>query len=244
MMHSTRAVFLDRDGTLVRDFRHGADPAAVRLLPGVGAALRALGGAGYQLVVVTNQSGVARGLFSLGEARKMGRRIAALVSAEGARLDGYYFCPHHPEGSVEGLAGKCECRKPEAGMLLRAAQELRLDLRNCWMVGDHPTDVDAGYAAGTRAVLIDIGAKGLDGEEPAPPLIARNLAHAAALIMIADGRLTVDVAPCCPQSMDRVSAMAGRRGTGEPNPWPGETELDAAVADGRMLEEATRHLVG
>ncbi len=241
-MRTSRAVFLDRDGTLVRDFRHGADPAAISLLPGVGPALRALRGSGYSLVVVTNQSGVARGLFSLGEARKMGRRIAALLSAEGVDLDGYYFCPHHPEGSVDGLARKCACRKPEPGMLIRAARELRLDLRNSWMVGDHLTDIDAGYAAGTRSVLIDIGAKGIDGDQSPPPLIARNLAHAAALIMIADGRLAADVAPCAPQTLLRDPAPTRQRGTGAPDPWPGERELSTAVDDGRMLEEATGHL--
>jgi len=144
-------VFLDRDGTLIRDLAHAADPATVRPLPGVVVALRALQQAGYALVVASNNSGVARGLFTAGEAREMGRRLLAVLARRGVTIDGYYFCPHHPtEGRVPGLDVECDCRKPRPGMLLQAAGELGLDLPASWMVGDLPSDVLAGEAAGTR----------------------------------------------------------------------------------------------
>ncbi|RIL07507.1 histidinol-phosphatase, partial [bacterium] len=118
------AVFLDRDGTLVRDFRHGADPAALTLLPGVAPALRRLQAAGYRLVVVTNQAGVARGLFTVDEARAAGRHVAALLGAAGVRLAGYYLAPYHADGVVPRYAVAHPDRKPGPGMLVRAAAAL------------------------------------------------------------------------------------------------------------------------
>ncbi len=229
------AVFLDRDGCLVRDVRHGADPAAMALLPGVAEALGAFAAFGYRLVVVTNQSGVARGLFTLGEARAMARRLAALLEPAGVRLAGYFLCPHHPEGSIPELAVRCDCRKPEPALLARAAGELHLDLSRSWMIGDTLADVAAGESAGARSVLVDIGSQSLPDDAAPPYLIARSPAHAAALILAADGHLEAGVDPCPPGQLNRPPAPPDRRGTGEPSPWPSAAHLELARQDGEWL---------
>lgn len=186
-----RAIFLDRDGTLVRDYRHGGDPAALRLLPGVLEAARAWRDAGYLLVVVTNQSAVARGLITGAEARRTGSWVAALMARGGAPLAAYLLAPTHPEGRVLGLGidappDLAERRKPGAGMLRDAASRLDIDLARSWLVGDSRGDVGAARSAGVRPILLDIGALSLSADEVASGawddvVIARSLPHAAAL---------------------------------------------------------------
>ena len=185
------AVFLDRDGTLVRDLAWGAEPGELELLPGVVPALRALRAAGYALVVVSNQAGVARGLFDLAEARRSGAHLAAILAAAGASLDGYYFSPYHErEGRMPAFSRASEVRKPGAGMLRAAAADLALDLGRSWLIGDHLSDLAAGLAAGGRAILVDIGQLAWPTAEVIPALlrdprtlVARNLPHAASLIL-------------------------------------------------------------
>ncbi|HRA19320.1 MAG TPA: HAD-IIIA family hydrolase, partial [Anaerolineae bacterium] len=190
-MSARPAVFLDRDGTLVRDLAWGAEPGELELLPGVLPALRALRAAGYALVVVSNQAGVARGLFDLAEARRSGAHLAAILAAAGASLDGYYFSPYHErEGRMPAFSRASEARKPGAGMLRAAAADLALDLGRLWLIGDHLSDLAAGLAAGGRAILVDIGQLAWPTADAVPAilhdpgvLIARNLPHAAALIL-------------------------------------------------------------
>ena len=153
----SRAVFLDRDGVLIEDTGYPDDPEALRLLPGVGEALRRLRSAGWRLVVVSNQSGVARGKFSLERLEEIHRRLIALLEAEGVALDGLYFCPHHPEGPVPEFKRACDHRKPEPGMILSAARDLGLEPAQCWMIGDKDSDVEAGRRAGCRSLLIGRG---------------------------------------------------------------------------------------
>ena len=150
---TSRAVFLDRDGVLIEDTGYPDDPDAIRLLPGVGEALRRLRAAGWGLVVVSNQSGVARGKFDLNRLDAIHDRLRELLAAEGVELDALYFCPHHPEGRPP-FQSDCDHRKPQPGMLLPAARELGLSLPDCWMVGDKESDVEAGCAAGCRTILI------------------------------------------------------------------------------------------
>lgn len=151
------AVFVDKDGTLVENVPYNADPALIRLLPGAGGALRGLQEAGYRVVVVTNQSGVALGYFPERAVPGIRRRVAELLAAYGVVLDGFYYCPHHPEAKLAGYRLACLCRKPAPGMLRRAAGELGIDLAGSWMVGDILDDVEAGRRAGCRAVLLDGG---------------------------------------------------------------------------------------
>jgi D-glycero-D-manno-heptose 1,7-bisphosphate phosphatase len=152
-----KSVFLDQDGTLVEDLPYNVDPDRMRLVDGALPALRRLSDAGFALVVVSNQSGVARGLFPESALDGVAARLQELVAPAGVRFDGVYFCPHHREGSVERYAVDCVCRKPRPGLLWRAAAELGLDLRRSWFVGDILNDVEAGVRAGCRTVLLDVG---------------------------------------------------------------------------------------
>lgn len=139
------ALLLDRDGTLIVDTGYPRDPALVSLLPGAASALRAAASAGHRLVIVSNQSGVARGIVSRDDAARVQRRVEELFAVEGVRFDGVYFCFHGPD---EG----CACRKPAPGMLHDAAQDLGLSLARSVMVGDKSSDVEAGIAAGCTTV--------------------------------------------------------------------------------------------
>ncbi len=146
------AVFLDRDGTLVVERGYLCRPEDVELIPGAARALRKLAGAGFLRVVVTNQSGVARGYFGPGAVAEVHGAIRGLLRAEGADVDGWYVCPHHPE-----FTGPCECRKPGTGLLERAARELGIDLARSWVVGDKVSDVELARRAGCRAALVRTG---------------------------------------------------------------------------------------
>jgi histidinol-phosphate phosphatase family protein len=152
-----RAVFLDKDGTLVEDVPYNVDPARIHLAAACAAGLRSLDAADYRLVVISNQSGVARGYFPEAALVAVGRRLHELLAGVGVPLAGFYYCPHHPDGQVSGYAGPCGCRKPQPGLLRRAAQDHRLDLARSWFVGDILDDVEAGRRAGCRTVLLDNG---------------------------------------------------------------------------------------
>lgn len=148
------AVFLDRDGTLIEDVGFPREPDRVRLVDGAAAALRHLAAADLRLVVVSNQSGIGRGLITADEARSVHERFIGLIGDEGVILDGAKYCPHPPEAG-------CDCRKPSPGMLLEAAEDLRLDLGRSFMIGDKVSDVKAGERAGCRTVLL--GSSPTDG---------------------------------------------------------------------------------
>ena len=186
----TRAVFLDKDGTLVDDVPYNVDPDLVRLTPGAGRALRLLAEAGYRLVVVSNQSGVARGLFEESALEAVEQHLRSLVRDEGASIDAFEWCPHLVGGSVGRYAVACDCRKPAPGLLLRAAGRLGIDLRRSWIVGDILDDVEAGHAAGCRAVLVDVGSETRWELTPArtPDAIVTSLEDAAGAIVDAEDR--------------------------------------------------------
>ncbi len=152
-----RAVFLDKDGTLVEDIPYNVDPALIRLNDRAIEALKLLQEAGYSIFVVTNQSGVARGYFSEQDLSAVERRIHTLLMSSGILMEGFYYCPHHPQGTVAPYAIECICRKPRPGLLLKAAHEHNIDLASSWLVGDILNDVQAGKAAGCRTVLLANG---------------------------------------------------------------------------------------
>jgi histidinol-phosphate phosphatase family protein len=152
-----RAIFLDKDGTLVDDVPYNVDPALLVLARHAGAALRLLRSLGYRLYVVSNQSGIARGLFDEAALGPLFARLHAMLAQEGVRLDGVFCCPHHPQGTVARLAVDCDCRKPRPGMLQQAATLHGIDLTGSWMVGDILDDIEAGRRAGCRTALIDNG---------------------------------------------------------------------------------------
>jgi D-glycero-D-manno-heptose 1,7-bisphosphate phosphatase len=179
------AVFLDKDGTLVDDVPYNVDPALVRLTFGARVGVRILRAAGYALVVASNQSGVARGLFEFDDLLGVRARIEQLLSMQ---FEGFYCCPHLPEGRVSAYAIACECRKPMPGLLERAADELGLDLSRSWMIGDIVSDVEAGRRAGCRTVLLSRGGGFEWRGDPlrTPTLVAGDLYEAARQIILAD----------------------------------------------------------
>lgn len=178
------AVFLDKDGTLVENVPFNVDVARIRLVPGAGDALRRLAAAGWRLVVVTNQSGIARGLFGEEDLAPVRAHLAAEAGAHGAALDGFYYCPHLPEGQGD-YAIACDCRKPAPGLLRRAARELSIDLAASWLVGDTWMDVGAGRAAGCRTILVgpEHGAAPDLPLEHRPDHAVPGLREAAAIIL-------------------------------------------------------------
>jgi histidinol-phosphate phosphatase family protein len=184
---SDPAVFLDKDGTLVEDVPFNVDPQKIVLGPGAARGLAALHAAGYRLVVVSNQSGVARGYFAEEALGGVRRRLGELLGACGVPLAGFYYCPHHPGGAVPAYAVACGCRKPAPGLVLRAAAELGLDLARSWLVGDILDDVEAGRRAGCRTVLIDNGheTEWRRSPERRPHRVAADLDGAARLILAA-----------------------------------------------------------
>ncbi len=151
---SSRAVFLDKDGTLVEDLPYNVDPGLIRPVPGAWDSLRLLQASGYLLIVVSNQSGVARGYFTEQDLAGVEKRLQEMFLAEGVSLAGFYCCPHHPQGIVRGYAVECVCRKPRPGMLYQAAREHGIDLSASWMIGDILDDMEAGNRAGCRTVLV------------------------------------------------------------------------------------------
>lgn len=171
------AAFIDRDGTLIVERHYLADPEGVELIPGAGAALRALREAGYALIVVTNQSGIARGLIRPAEYEAVAARVAELLAAEGVELDGVYHCPHHPDHS-----GPCDCRKPGLGLYRRAAMEHRLDFGGSLFVGDRQSDVLPALALGGSGYLVQTGyGRGEGANAPERIVVVPDLAAAVSV---------------------------------------------------------------
>ncbi len=165
------AVFLDRDGVLIEDVHLLTRPEQVVIPAGVPAALRALGEAGFRLVVVSNQPVVARGLVSEADVRAVHAHMESRLREAGAPpLDGVYFCPHHPNATLPAYRKDCDCRKPKPGLFRRAATELALDLGASFAVGDRITDIIAGSRAGCRTVLVQTGRHAEKPIETSEPL--------------------------------------------------------------------------
>jgi D-glycero-D-manno-heptose 1,7-bisphosphate phosphatase len=194
-----RAIFLDRDNTLIHNDGDLGDPAGVKLIQGAASALASIQGLGYRVVVVTNQGGVARGKYTEADVEAVNAKVAELIKGvSGAIIDRFYYCPYHPEGSVEKYRRDHPWRKPQPGMILQAVQDLSLDADQCWMIGDQDRDIVAGAAAGLRTILLrpDAGeqpplrqsaaAKSLmqtPGQENVlPEFVARNLIEAVRVV--------------------------------------------------------------
>jgi histidinol-phosphate phosphatase family protein len=144
-----RAAFLDRDGTLIEDLDYLSKPEGIRILPGAIDAVKRLNGAGVAVVIVTNQSGIARGMLTEEDYTKVATRLVALFADAGATIDATYYCPHHP-----AITGPCDCRKPGLGMYEQARDDLELDPATSLFVGDRFRDVSPGIALGGRAILV------------------------------------------------------------------------------------------
>lgn len=160
------AVFLDRDGTLNVEKNYLYRVEDFEFIPGAVEAVSMLNHAGFLVVVLTNQSGIARGFYSEADLRQLHRHVDALLAAEGARVDAWYYCPHHPEGR-EPYRQPCNCRKPLPGMLLQAAEEHGINLKESVMIGDKLADIQAALAAGCRPILVRTG-YGAEAEQNLP----------------------------------------------------------------------------
>jgi D-glycero-D-manno-heptose 1,7-bisphosphate phosphatase len=190
-----RGVFLDRDGVINRmvyDAEHGtvdspANPDQLEMLPGAAEAVRALNDLGLPVIVVSNQPGIAKGKMTLALQEAITSKLHAGLAAAGAHLDGVYYCLHHPDAALPEYRIRCDCRKPEPGLLLRAAGELGVQLTDSWMIGDGLVDVQAGKAAG--CITVWLGAWKCDmcqiarNENATPDLVAQDLAEAVRLIV-------------------------------------------------------------
>ena len=156
------AAFLDRDGVLNVDHGYTFKPGDLELIPTAAAAVRLLNEAGYFVIVVTNQSGVARGYYTEADVNTFNAHICEVLQAQGARIDAFYYCPHHPEGTVKALAIRCECRKPAPGMLEQAARDWPIDRGRSFLIGDKDHDLAAAKAFGIRGVKFDAAAGTLE----------------------------------------------------------------------------------
>ena len=178
-----RAVFLDKDGTLIEDKSYNVNPADMHLTFGAADGLRMMHDLGYRLIVISNQSGVARGYFTEAALEQVEWRLRELLAEIRIPLDGFYYCPHHPDGVIAEYAVTCDCRKPAPGMLFRAAHEHSIDLKISWVIGDILDDVQAGKRAGCRAILIDHENETADTPERTPHYRVDNLQQAAERIL-------------------------------------------------------------
>lgn len=154
-MTARAAAFLDRDGVLNVDHGYVHRLDALDLIPGAAEAVRLLNGAGYLVIVVTNQSGVARGYFEEADVERFNRELTRRLAAQGARIDALYVCPHHPEGTVARYAIACDCRKPRAGLLAQAARDFQIDRARSFLIGDRDGDREAAAAFGITGIMFD-----------------------------------------------------------------------------------------
>jgi D-glycero-D-manno-heptose 1,7-bisphosphate phosphatase len=180
MSAADRVVVLDRDGTLVIDRGYLSDPDGLEFEPAAAAGLHWLCSHGYRLVVISNQSGVGRGLFSIERLAAMNARLTAMVESSGARLEGIYCCPHTPEAG-------CACRKPAQGLMLRAASDLGFNPKSAIVIGDKPSDVEFGRLAGATTILIAAAVRDRDAFIQ-PDLVAADLLEAARAVTSGRGR--------------------------------------------------------
>ncbi|MCP4375999.1 MAG: HAD family hydrolase [bacterium] len=182
----SKAVFMDRDNTIIEDPGYISDPDSVKLLPGVELAIKSLAQAGFKNIVCTNQSGVARGILTEVDLESIHAELRRQLADKGAHLDAIYYCPFHPQGTVEEYACESDLRKPKPGMLLKAAEDLDLELSQCWMVGDSPRDIEAGQRAGCRTIRVRVAGEtsstDRDDESVHADYTVRNLVEAARII--------------------------------------------------------------
>ncbi|MDI6795100.1 MAG: D-glycero-beta-D-manno-heptose 1,7-bisphosphate 7-phosphatase [bacterium] len=180
------AVFLDRDGVINEEVNYLGNPDELVLLPGAASAIRKLNQKGIKVIVVTNQSGVARGYFSEEAVAEVHKRLKELLAGESAYLDAIYYCPHHPEALLDRYKKDCFCRKPWPGMLEAAAYDLGLDLSKCCLVGDKMLDIEAGAAVGCQTILVLTGYGETElKEEKAvkPDAVAKDISRAVEMII-------------------------------------------------------------
>jgi D-glycero-D-manno-heptose 1,7-bisphosphate phosphatase len=187
-MPMEKAIFIDKDGTLIEDVPYNCDPDKIRLCSGVREGLRILKECGYKLIVISNQSGVALGYFVESDLDHVVRKIQSELLSAGVTIDDFYFCYHHPQGVVERYAIGCDCRKPKPGLIFNAARKHFINLNSSWMVGDILNDVEAGNRAGCKTILIDNGneTEWLTGPDRTPRRIVSSFTEAVSFVLQTD----------------------------------------------------------
>ncbi len=226
---TTKAIFLDRDDTLIADPGYINDPDQVQLLDGVPAALKAFRRLGYRLVLVTNQSAVARGIITEEQLQAIHERLETQLAQQSADLDRIYYCPYHPDGNVKKYRRASEDRKPRPGMLLRAAKDMKLKLEDSWCIGDRPSDIQAGAEAGCRTILVNTHSPVSDASgEVKPDFVAVNLREAVNIVkQQQQNQRRKDApsgAPAAPPSSGRPAESPAPTPSDTPSPAPSPGE--------------------
>jgi D-glycero-D-manno-heptose 1,7-bisphosphate phosphatase len=185
MSEKSKAVFLDRDGTIIEDSGYINSPEQIKFIPGSIEAIRKLNDAGYKVVIISNQAGIARGLLTEDMLQTIDKIIHRQILSGGGHIDASYYCPHHPEHGAYPYKQVCECRKPHPGLIKRAVRDQALELAGSFMVGDKPSDVETGQRAGVKTVFVRTG-HGREEEKKLkekPDHSADNLAEAVRWIL-------------------------------------------------------------
>ena len=185
MNKGKKAVFIDKDGTLIIDVPYNVDPKKIILSDDCVTGLKRLQDKDYLLIIVSNQSGVARGYFPEEALEAVKQQIIYLLAKADVNLNGFYYCPHFPDSIIKSYSISCDCRKPKPGMLLKAANDLNIDLNLSWMAGDILNDVEAGNRAGCKSILIDNGneTEWLQNDWRIPAATVKNINEAAQYIL-------------------------------------------------------------
>jgi D-glycero-D-manno-heptose 1,7-bisphosphate phosphatase len=185
MGNKHKAIFIDKDGTLIPDIPYNVNPDLISINDEVIQGLQFLKDEGYLFIVISNQSGVARGYFTVEALKEVEKKISAILALHKIRISAFYFCPHHTSGSVKEYVTDCDCRKPKPGMILQACEEHDIDASKSWMIGDILNDVEAGNRAGCRTVLVDNGneTEWESGEYRTPTYLAMTFLKATQFII-------------------------------------------------------------
>jgi D-glycero-D-manno-heptose 1,7-bisphosphate phosphatase len=242
---SNKAIFLDRDDTIIEDPGYISSPEQVKLLPGTAQALMQLKQMGYKLIVVSNQSGIARGMFTEDDLTYIHARMKELLAADGAYLDQIYYCPYHPDGVIEKYRRESDLRKPNPGMLLTAAEEMDIDLGQSWMIGNAYHDTTAGKRVGCRTILLNLPPgtiKTPKPTDPSPDFKAVNLKEAANIIRRYSQSPRTQ--PSTPSPVERPPEPAPLP---PPQPRPAEPPLPKKTAEAQehpaIHTDKTEHLL-
>ena len=179
-----KAVFLDRDGTIIKECNYLSDPKKIKILPWVVKGIKLLNETGFKVVVITNQSGIARGFFDIRTLNKIHGTMLKSLKRSGATIDALYFCPHLPGGVIKKYNVKCRCRKPDIKMALQAGKDLNIDLKNSYMIGDKDIDIQFGENFGSKGnILVRTGYGHTMGRKTSPDHVASNFMKAVEWIL-------------------------------------------------------------
>lgn len=238
---ANKAIFLDRDDTLIEDPGYINRPEQVKLLDGVDKALIEFRAMGYKLIVVSNQSGVARGIISEKALDEIHDRLKQMLAEKGAPLDRIYYCPYHPDGVIEKYRKESDWRKPGPGMLLAAAGEMDIDLKQSWMIGNSNRDIEAGSRAGCKTILINHHSEQRKLGEPNPDYRAVNIKEAVNIIKKHHRTAVGNPVQSQPLPQAEIKPMP-QAVSKPPEPLPVKPETESveqkisgsAITDGRM----------